>query len=239
MALLSMRCLLLGNQTATPNTRPRICTEIKQGNFSVRRSAGRVNKLPRDQVIEQTINKDQKGSGGIIGYSTSKGTVQRWIITSHVAPKLLDNMKNSLGIRASVSLTKDIGISRKQFDEKNTESCYELLKSWTPQFDTNLPITNLLSGVIASDSLQSDLLRAQSVGTDCFHKFLKERVEASKAPFYSLLKKIKLKTFISELQKKTHQVDSTYVTVTADRLVCTNAAHTRGQKRTRKHQRIT
>ena len=158
-----------------PNTHPCPYTEFKQGNFSVQRSAGRFNKVPSDQVIEQTINKDQKGSGGIIGYCTSEGTVQRWIITSHVSTRLLGDMENSLGIRASVSLTKDLGKSRKEFDEKNTESCYELLKSWTPQFDSNLLISGLSSGVKGSDLVHSDLLRANSAGTDCFHKFLKER----------------------------------------------------------------
>ena len=199
------------------NTHPRLYTEFKQGNFSVRRSAGHFNKLPPDQVIEQTSNKDQKGSVGIIGHSTSEGTVQRWILTRHVAARLLGDMENSLGIRGSVSLTKDLGKSKKEFDEKNTKSCYELLKSWTPQFDSNLPISGLSSGVIASDSVQSDLLRANSVGTDCFHKFLKKRVESSKIQFYSPLKKNKLKTFNSEEEKKTHQVDSKNITVTDDR----------------------
>ena len=41
-----------------PNTHPRLYTEFKQGNFSVRRSVGHFNKVPPDQVIEQTINKD-------------------------------------------------------------------------------------------------------------------------------------------------------------------------------------
>ena len=187
-----------------PNTHHRLYTEFKQRKLSARRSAGRFNKLPTDQVIEQTINKDQKGSGGIIVYSTSKGTAQRWIITCHVAARLLGDMENSLGITASVSLTKDPGKSRKEFDEKNTGSFYELLKSWTPQFDSNLPISGLSSDVTASDSVQSDLLRANVVGTDRFHKFLKERVESRKIPFYSALKKKKLEAFSSEVEKKTH-----------------------------------
>ena len=138
-------------------------------------------------------------------------------------------MENSLGIRASVSLTKDLGKSRKEFDEKNTESCYDPLKSWTPQFDSNLLISGLSSGVIANDSVQSDLLRANSVGTDCFHKFLKERVESSKIPFYSPLNKNKFKTFNSEVVKKTHQIDCKNVTVTADRDMF--AVNTRGQSK--------
>ena len=67
-----------------PNTHPHLYPEFKQGNFSVRRSADRFNNLPPDLVKEQTINKDQKGSGGIIGYNISEGKVPRWIITSHV-----------------------------------------------------------------------------------------------------------------------------------------------------------
>ena len=47
--------------------RPGIYLEFCKGNFSVRRSQGKFNKLPPDQVIEQTINKEQKGYGGITG----------------------------------------------------------------------------------------------------------------------------------------------------------------------------
>ena len=46
-----------------------------QGNFSTKRKAGNFNMLPSDQVIEQTINKQQIGSGGIISYITSIGTI--------------------------------------------------------------------------------------------------------------------------------------------------------------------
>ena len=134
-----------------------------------------------------------------------------------MAARLLGDMEHSLGITASVLLTKNLGKSRKQFYEKNTESCYELLKSWNPLFDSNLSISGLSSDVIASDSVHSDLLSANSVGTDCSRKFLIKRVESIKIPFYSPLKKNKMKTFHSEVEKKTHQVDSKNVTVTADR----------------------
>ena len=47
------------------------------GNFSAKKTDGSFNKLPPDQVIEQTIGKEQKGAGGITGISTSDGAVQR------------------------------------------------------------------------------------------------------------------------------------------------------------------
>ena len=41
----------------------------------MRRTPGKFNKVASDQVIEKTVNKEQKGSGGIIGFSTSERTV--------------------------------------------------------------------------------------------------------------------------------------------------------------------
>ena len=70
-----------------PETHPCIYAQFEAGNFSVRRQPGKFNKIPSDQAIEQTINRDQKCPGGIIGFSTSEGTVQRWLLTSHVAAK--------------------------------------------------------------------------------------------------------------------------------------------------------
>ena len=38
-------------------------------------------KSARDQTIEQTVNKDSKTKGGIVGFSLNKGAVHRWIMS--------------------------------------------------------------------------------------------------------------------------------------------------------------
>ena len=66
---------------------PNMLREFQKSNFSVRRLPGKFNRLPVDQVIERTVNRDQKGSGGIIGFSTTEGTVQRMDIDEpHCSP---------------------------------------------------------------------------------------------------------------------------------------------------------
>ena len=45
--------------------------EFQKDNFSVRWVPGKFNHLPSDQVIEQTVNRHEKGPGGIIGFSTT------------------------------------------------------------------------------------------------------------------------------------------------------------------------
>ena len=51
------------SQQALPEHHPAIYEEFKEGSFSVRRTIGKFNKVSPDQVIKQTINKDQKGPG--------------------------------------------------------------------------------------------------------------------------------------------------------------------------------
>ena len=50
-------------QQALPVQHPAIYGEFKKGGFSVQQTIGKFNKVSPDQVIEQTINKDQKGPG--------------------------------------------------------------------------------------------------------------------------------------------------------------------------------
>ena len=74
-----------------------------QGNISTKRTVGKFNMLPPDQLVEQTINKQQKRSGGIIVYSTWTGTVQRWVVSSHAVAEILENFKDAL-CRADVPI---------------------------------------------------------------------------------------------------------------------------------------
>lgn len=49
------------SQINLSSTHPEMIEEFKKSNFSVRRVPGKFNCLPSDQVIEQTVNRDQKG----------------------------------------------------------------------------------------------------------------------------------------------------------------------------------
>ena len=77
---------------------PSIHQEFLQGNFSVRRTNGKFNMLPPDQVIEETINRDQNSPGGIIGFTTLQGSIQRWILSSHNTASLIADFRQSFGL---------------------------------------------------------------------------------------------------------------------------------------------
>ena len=81
------------NQLNLSQSHPDMLKEFQKGNFSVKRVPGKICRLQSDQVIEQTVDQYQKRPGGIIGFSTTEGTVKRWILTSHIAARLISRWK--------------------------------------------------------------------------------------------------------------------------------------------------
>ena len=67
--------------------------------FSTKRIIGRFNCLPSHQVIEQTVNKEQKGKGGIIGSCTSEDAIQMCILTSHILASLMTGLQKFISLQ--------------------------------------------------------------------------------------------------------------------------------------------
>lgn len=105
---------------------PSIYQEFKMGNSCTRRTAGKFNMLPPDQVIEQTINRDQKGSGGIKAVSTSHGSIQRWVLASHNTATIAADLRKSIGLDGSNRI-KDLGKKRMKFDEESVRKCHDVI----------------------------------------------------------------------------------------------------------------
>ena len=51
-------------------------------------------------------------SGSIIGFSSSEGTMQRWVFTSHIVAEIRSNMEVDLGIKKGSKKPKDLKKSR-------------------------------------------------------------------------------------------------------------------------------
>jgi len=64
-----------------PTTHPTAYQQLVAGEFAVQRSRGNTyGRIPHDQTIEVTINKDTKTQGGIIGISMKPGAVFKWMV---------------------------------------------------------------------------------------------------------------------------------------------------------------
>ena len=67
-----------------PQTAPAVLNEFVKGNHPVKlTSNSKFNQVWTDMGIEQTINRESKTQGGIIGFSQKEGAVDRWYLTAH------------------------------------------------------------------------------------------------------------------------------------------------------------
>ena len=63
---------------------PAIHDAFMQGQFSINRTGNSFTGVATDQVLEQTMNKDSKGSGGLKGISLDADACTKWFLTSHI-----------------------------------------------------------------------------------------------------------------------------------------------------------
>ena len=200
-----------------PETHAQIHQQFESGHFSVRRKCGRFNKIPSDQVIEQTINKEQKCAGGIIGFSTTEGTVQRWSLTSHVAAKCQSRLEESLGMYNDKSVTKDLSEKRILHDEDCSLRSYDLVKEWGTPFKENTSLIHLCSGLECNPEIQFDMVNAEQKGKEALVDFLENRIESNNVDLFDPIPKMKLKTFASMKVKKSCSLAERSLTLKADR----------------------
>ena len=150
------------SQQVLADHHPAIYEQFKEGGFFVRRSYGKFNKVSPDQVIEQTINKDQKGPGGITGFSTSEDTVQRWGLTGHLVAKIRCDMEETLGIRRNKSKPEELQKSRVKHDEEVVCKGYNLLLLFL--FYSLILLFHYSRAYKATEDVKRDPLKAESIG---------------------------------------------------------------------------
>ena len=81
------------------------------------------------------------------------------------------------------------------------------LISWHSPFSESDVLINLSSGVVTTNDVQKDLMRAQVVGEETLEKFMTERLRGDIAGFYDPIPQLKLRTFSSMLKDASMNID--------------------------------
>ena len=69
---------------------PELFSHFKRVGFSVQlRRTNPFGKIPIDQTLEETVNKDTQTSGGTKGFSLNKGAVARYYLTAEYRTEAL------------------------------------------------------------------------------------------------------------------------------------------------------
>ena len=84
-----------------PESHPEAHTKMLQGEFAVQRSCREFTQTAVDQTLEQTLYKETKSKGGIIGSSLNKEAIQRWVLTAHERDAMCGNLKKMVKFQES------------------------------------------------------------------------------------------------------------------------------------------
>ncbi len=170
---------------ALEHEQPEAYTFMQQGGFVVRRSEHRsFNCVATDQALEQTINREGKNQGGVVGFTLRKGALTRWLMTRHVTTAYVDAMKELCDTDdQSPKAHKEHGASRMDRDERHIHKIMEAVEKRQNPFDLDsIPeeLINIASGQVASEKFAKDLSSFLQDGAKQNAIFIEQRLAKSK-----------------------------------------------------------
>lgn len=187
------------------------------GGFSVQlRSNNGFSRIPVDQAIEETVNKDTQTPGGTKGFSLKKQAVARYYVNAEHRASALGNLRSVLSSSERNQCHPDLRSTRILRDEKDVTALTELLADeWTNPFNPNpSDIVHLSTGISVDESTASDLIDAENKGKMAYRDFTFRLAEGE--GFHKPIKKVGLK--ISRLKKsKSTKVGNKEVILQCDR----------------------
>ena len=198
------------------NKHPDVYEAFVQGNFSVQLSKNCFSKIPVDQSIEMTINKDTQTPGGTTKFSLRSSAVKRYYMTAEHRRTFLCKLRN-LGNITQQSKHKDLLGTRMKCDEKDVSRLSEILMEWCNPFENNA-LLKISTGRTIPNEMKSGILNAKDLGKSSFSKFVIDRLSENKTiEFHAPMKRLNLKTFTDLCKKKEVKLVGRSAILKADR----------------------
>ena len=179
-----------------------IVTSFNKGQFVSKLTAGCVNALWYDYVLEVTENKDLKSSGGIIGITHNDQALTRWFQSRPITAKYAIMYASS----QSVSWTKhhtDTPFHTHAYNECVTKML-DLFQNdcFIDPFSLDFPVSrliNIATGIEVPPDAENSLLKCHENGRKQLASFVEQRLmvndEGQKKSFYDPLPRSKVLTF--------------------------------------------
>lgn len=156
-----------------PEKAPEVYNEFMNGNHAVSRSSQSFNQVWTDMALEQSVNRDSKSIGGIIGITQRSGALEKWFLTAHERTATTSATKSMLvkgeeSIKANTH--KESSKSRIRRDEDDIRKIMNTLKTAmcnpfsTDAVKDEIPLSNLATGVVMPADLSQRLLQARNLG---------------------------------------------------------------------------
>ena len=139
ISLSSLRYLspYFAQMTNLPEKSPSAYEAFKTGRFSVQPSNNNTfGRIPVDQAIEVTVNKDTQTPGGTSRFSLKAGAVGRYYLTAEHCSAFLGQLREMVqGNKSQLSHSK-LQSPKIQKDEEAFSAVVSLIQVWINPFDS-------------------------------------------------------------------------------------------------------
>src|SRR6218665_529940 len=126
----------LAHMSSLEQQHPEVKSEFDSGSFSVQLSDNNTfGRIPVDQTIEETVNRDTKTAGGTRGFSRNFSAVSRHFLAAGMTSNYLKQLRILTKISNAGLSHADLTFSRIKHDERDVGKAMELLAcSWIDPF---------------------------------------------------------------------------------------------------------
>lgn len=211
-----------------PTCAPEVYNEFKNGNHPVARSSQPFGQVWTDMALEQSINRDSKSAGGIVGVTQNASALERWFLTSHERAAITSATKKMCKLDNDdiVGSHKEAGVQRVKRDESDIQKLLQTISTtMSNPFDLGegstqdpTPLRNIATGVIMPNDTADRLLGSFETGTEELKKFTAQRMNTAQVPFWNRMSKVNVKTFASLSRAiEVKSADEKIITISADR----------------------
>lgn len=194
----------LKEMSTLSNTHEFVHRHLNAGLFATQRTTHYgFSGIAHDQTIEQTINREVKTAGGLIGVTLNRNCVQKWILSQAERAAILGQCERMTGILKESTVRKDlekgVGKREKAFVDATIETVMEL--AINPFTTEHVDLVNIISGTVATDDVADDLLASTEKGSAALAKF-RQKIESDSQSFFQPINRLNLKTFGAKIRRK-------------------------------------
>ena len=116
-----------------------------------------------DQIIETTINRFSKETGGLSEITANKGASERWVRINPYIAALREHLNVKLNKNKKTYI--EMGCFRKEKDEEDVKNIGLGISDWVPDIsDPKQPIVKINDGSLATQDMVKNILNAEEKG---------------------------------------------------------------------------
>ena len=184
-------------------------TYLLNGGFTGSLTGNPHSSIPCDQMIETTVNRASKQTGGLSGKTENRGATEKWMRINHFMSALRENQSKKVRTKQR-NQHEDLRSKKKERDEEKVRCVLNCLQNWVPEmWEQSHPITNISTGEIATENMTKEMKSAKRKGEDARDEFISrftsvsgEKEAQNEKTYYDSIKKQPVTIFASQKAKK-------------------------------------